>query len=123
MDGRKLMHWEMFSNLWSLQRYVRDYLHKKSADQVANDTNSIKLQDAELEIHIYRMSEEADDEIAGELSGKLRLPWCKLRRQRMRAKMRKLLRQLVPKHYPLKIWTNYGESKFTSAHRWYRADT
>ena len=40
-------------------------------DEVANDTNSIKLQDAELEIHIYRMSEEADDEIAGELSGKL----------------------------------------------------
>jgi hypothetical protein len=43
-------------------------------DEVANDTNSIKLQDAELEIHIYRMSQEADEDIAGELSGKLQDP-------------------------------------------------
>jgi hypothetical protein len=45
-----------------------------SADEVANDTNSIKLQDAELEIHIFRMSQEADEDIAGELSGKLEFP-------------------------------------------------
>jgi hypothetical protein len=76
MDGRKLMLWPMFSNLWLSRRYVRSLTSriKEFTDEIANDTSSIKLQDAELEIHIYRMSEEADDEIAGELSGKLEFP-------------------------------------------------
>jgi hypothetical protein len=73
MDGRRLMLWLMFSNLSSSRKYVRSLTSriKDLADELANDTNSIKLQDAELEIHIYRMSQEADEDIAGELSGKL----------------------------------------------------
>jgi hypothetical protein len=70
-DGMRLMPWPMFSNLWSSRKYVGHPRVLWLADELANDTNSIKLQDAELEIHIYRMSQEADEEIAGELSGKL----------------------------------------------------
>lgn len=39
--------------------------------RLANDANTIEVQEAHLEIHVYRMSQEEDGVIAGELSGEL----------------------------------------------------
>jgi len=40
------------------------------ANDLANGTNPVKLEEADIEIHPYTMSSEADGTIAGELSGK-----------------------------------------------------
>jgi hypothetical protein len=40
-----------------------------SVNGIASEENTVSLQDADLEIHVYRMSYEKDSEIAGQLSG------------------------------------------------------
>lgn len=37
-------------------------------DEIANDASSVELSNADLEIHIYMMSDERDAAIAGESS-------------------------------------------------------
>jgi hypothetical protein len=44
------------------------------AEQIANGADVVRLEDADIEIHSYTMSSEADGTIAGELSGKLSAP-------------------------------------------------
>ena len=40
------------------------------ADQVANGNKNVTASDAEFMVHLYKMSEEQDEPLSGDLSGK-----------------------------------------------------